>query len=53
MADQDLLNTIRRVRGRWKLALMLRGGIITIAALLLLIALSAVGFAQFGADGEG
>ena len=48
MADQDLLDTIRRVRGRWKLALVLRGAIITVAALLGLIALSAVGFAQYG-----
>src|SRR5687767_4292262 len=48
MADQDLLDTIRRVRGRWKLALVLRGAIITVAALLGLVALSAVGFAQYG-----
>lgn len=48
MADQDLLTTIRRVRGRWKLALVLRGAIICVAALLLLIALSALGFAQLG-----
>src|SRR5215204_1423860 len=48
MADQDLLTTIRRVRGRWKLALVLRGAIICVAVLLLLIALSAVGFAYFG-----
>ncbi len=48
MADQDLLTTIRRVRGRWKLALVLRGAIICVAVLLLLIALSAIGFAQFG-----
>ncbi len=48
MADQDLLTTIRRVRGRWKFALVLRGAIICVATGLLLIALSAVGFAQFG-----
>jgi hypothetical protein len=48
MADQDLLTTIRRVRGRWKLALMLRGAIICIAALVILVAMSAVGFARFG-----
>ena len=36
MADQDLLTTIRRVRGRWKLALVLRGAIICVAALVLL-----------------
>ena len=33
MADQDLLTTIRKVRGRWKLALVLRGAIITVAAI--------------------
>jgi hypothetical protein len=48
MADQDLLTTIRKVRGRWKLALVLRGAIICVAALVLLVALSAIGFAQFG-----
>lgn len=48
MADQDLLKTIRQVRGRWKLALMLRGAAIFVAALLLLLAVSAIGFAQFG-----
>ena len=48
MADQDLLKTIKHVRGRWKLALVLRGAIICVAAALLLLALSAVGFAQFG-----
>ena len=48
MADQDLLTTIRRVRGRWKLALVLRGVIICVAALVLLIAISALGFAEFG-----
>src|SRR5688572_5682939 len=48
MANQDLLTTIQKVRGRWKLALVLRGAIICVAALVLLVALSAVGFAQFG-----
>jgi hypothetical protein len=48
MADQDLLTTIRRVRGRWKLALVLRGAIICVAALVLLIAMSAIGFAELG-----
>src|SRR5688572_29770388 len=48
MADQDLLTTIRKVRGRWKLALVLRGASICVAALVLLVALSALGFAQLG-----
>jgi hypothetical protein len=48
MANQDLLKTIRQVRGRWKLALVLRGAVICVATMLLLIALSALGFAEFG-----
>lgn len=48
MADQDLLKTIQQVRGRWKLALVLRGAVICVAAVLALIAISALGFTQFG-----
>ena len=48
MADQDLLKTIRHVRGRWKLALLLRGASICVVTALVLIALSALGFAEFG-----
>ena len=48
MGNQDLLTTIRQVRGRWKLALVLRGAVICVAAVLILLALSAIGFAQLG-----
>ncbi|HEY0810015.1 MAG TPA: hypothetical protein VGD49_07620, partial [Longimicrobiales bacterium] len=48
MADQDLIKTIRHVRGRWKLALVLRGASICVITALVLIALSALGFAEFG-----
>jgi hypothetical protein len=48
MADQDLLRTIQHVRGRWKLALLLRGASICVVTALVLIALSALGFAEFG-----
>lgn len=48
MNDQTLLHTIRRVRGRWKLALVLRGAAICVAATVALLALSAFGFEQWG-----
>jgi hypothetical protein len=46
--NTDLLDTIRRVRRRWRLALVLRGAAICAAAVLILLALSAFGFARFG-----
>lgn len=52
MANQDLLKTIQHVRGRWKLALVLRGTAICVIAGLLLLALSALGFAQFGFNAQ-
>ena len=52
MGNQDLLTTIRQVRGRWKLALMLRGAVICVAAVLILLALSAIGFAQLGLSAQ-
>ena len=52
MANQDLLKTIQHVSGRWKLALVLRGTAICVIAGLLLLALSALGFAQFGFNAQ-
>ena len=48
MTNPDLLATIQRVRRRWRLALVLRGAAICTAAALILIGMSALGFAQFG-----
>src|SRR5688500_11497173 len=52
MTNSDLLDTIRRVRRRWRLALVLRGAAICAAAALILLALSAFGFARFGLSSE-
>ncbi|HUP89573.1 MAG TPA: DUF4175 family protein [Longimicrobiales bacterium] len=48
MTNTHLLETLRRVRRRWRTARLLRGAAVFIAALLALVALSAAAFSGFG-----
>lgn len=52
MNDRDLLTTIRTVRGRWKLALILRGAILCVVTLLALLAVTSFGITKLGITPE-
>ena len=47
VARQELIDVIRQVRSRWRMRLLLRGGIIVVAGALVAIALASFGLQTF------